>query len=148
LVSIATWTPGYLQFRHYRHKFLAGRARSDPKPFQANMQVAIWVQLIEILVLEVPLAGGSFSTTIGAHDGHQYRCHLSVDCFAQAYDSGSRGPRIIHEAAQFTADTTAFAGNFFAGLLGKLHYESNELKWPKHAIVVLMVHDYVVIRRQ
>ena len=57
-------------------------------------------------------------------------------------------PRVIHEGIQLTTDTAALLGYLLARLFSEFYYELNDLKRSEHAIVVLMVHDYMVARRQ
>ena len=59
-----------------------------------------------------------------------------------------RRPRVIQGAIQFTTDPFAFGCDFFARFLAKFHHEPNEFERAEQAVIVLVVDDDVVIRRQ
>ena len=56
--------------------------------------------------------------------------------------------RVIHEGIQLTTDTAALLGYLLAWLFTELYYKLNKLKRSEEAIVVLIVNDYMVVRRQ
>ena len=54
----------------------------------------------------------------------------------------------MHDPVQFTTDTSAFCCDLFAGFLTERHHEPNEFERSEQAVVVLIVDNDVVIRRQ
>jgi len=54
----------------------------------------------------------------------------------------------VHDPVQFTTDTSAFNCDLFAGFLTERHHESNEFERFEQAVIVLVVNNDVVIRRQ
>ena len=61
---------------------------------------------------------------------------------------GLRRPRVFHDSVQLTTDPAAFGGDLFACFLLERHHESNEFERSEQAVVVLVVDNDVVIRRQ
>ena len=54
----------------------------------------------------------------------------------------------MHGPVELTADPSAFGCDFFACLLMQRHHEANEFKRCKQSVVILIVNNDVVIRRE
>ena len=54
----------------------------------------------------------------------------------------------MHDPVQFTTDTSAFNCDLFACFLTERHHESNEFERFEQAVIVLVVNNEVIIRRQ
>ena len=70
------------------------------------------------------------------------------DHFGRWLGKWLRRSRVIHECIQLPTDTAALPGYLFAGLFREFYYELNKLKRPEQGIIVLIVNDYVVVRRK
>ncbi len=57
-------------------------------------------------------------------------------------------PRVHQGAFQLTTDPFAFGCDLFARILSELYHEPNEFERAEQTIIVLVVDDDVVIRRQ
>ncbi len=68
--------------------------------------------------------------------------------FYSARDKGLGGSRIIHEGIQFTTDTTALLSYLLAWLLSQFRHKLNQFKRSEQSIIILIVNDYMVVRRQ
>src|SRR3990170_4567754 len=61
---------------------------------------------------------------------------------------GLRGPRVFHDPVQLTTDPSAFGRDLFTCLFTERHHQPNELEGSEQTVVVLVVDNDVVIRRQ
>jgi hypothetical protein len=57
-------------------------------------------------------------------------------------------PRVHQGAIQLTTDPFAFGCDLFARFLTKFHHKPNEFERAEQTVIVLVVDDDVVIRRQ
>jgi len=56
--------------------------------------------------------------------------------------------RIAHDAIQFTTDTSALLSYLVASLLMERDYKSNDFERLEQSIIVLIVNNYMTVRRQ